>query len=64
MIDKIQDFRGQKLLDVRLKIEAILGPNSKIRIIEPGGIYTMEYRPNRINIHIDNLGYITKIVNG
>ncbi|GGY41950.1 I78 family peptidase inhibitor [Parvularcula lutaonensis] len=53
-----QGFVGKNLAAV------IYPADLKVRIIEPGMMVTMEYIADRMNIHVDEDGTITKIVCG
>jgi hypothetical protein len=35
-----------------------------VRVIKPGSCHTMEYCPERVNLHVDEEGKITKITFG
>ncbi|MCG7601408.1 hypothetical protein MHM84_16680 [Halomonas sp. McH1-25] len=57
----IQDYRGE---EYRAALEQILANQSgaqRVRVIRPGESYTMDYRPERLNIHLDEQGTISEL---
>lgn len=55
----VQQFKGRKLTDdLRARIAEISGA-SRIRVIRPGHLYTMEFRPERLRINVNEKGRIT-----
>ena len=38
-----------------------LPPGLTHRVISPGQMVTMDYNPNRLNIHVDDKGWIQKV---
>lgn len=55
----VQKFKGRKLTDaLRARIADISGA-SRVRVIRPGYLYTMEFRPARLRIHVNEQGRIT-----
>ncbi|MEO1014985.1 MAG: I78 family peptidase inhibitor [Pseudomonadota bacterium] len=52
------------------RYESLIGTNiaavtlpegRKVRVLKPGAIATMDYSPNRLNIHVDEDGVITRV---
>ncbi|GHA98542.1 I78 family peptidase inhibitor [Modicisalibacter luteus] len=57
----IQDYLGE---DYRAALEQILANQSgaqRVRVIRPGEGHTMDYRPERLNIHLDEQGKISEL---
>jgi hypothetical protein len=58
---KLQGMIGQVATQA-LGTEALRASGARtMRWIEPGAIYTMEYREDRLNIHLDARNRVTKI---
>lgn len=56
--DGYQGFVGKN-------IAAVIYPSDlKVRVLQPDTVVTMEYVPDRMNIHVDDDGVITKIICG
>ncbi|MEE4209494.1 MAG: I78 family peptidase inhibitor [Parvularcula sp.] len=56
--DEYQGFVGAQLAAVTYPRDL------NVRIIEPGQMYTQEYRADRMNFHLDEDGVITKVICG
>jgi hypothetical protein len=57
----LQSLKGKKYdADVAAKVTKAF-PNVQLRVIRPGGMITMDMRPERLNIELDNDDYITKV---
>ena len=57
----VQTYVGE---DYRAALEQILANQSgaqRVRVIRPGEGYTMDYRPERLNIHLDEQGRISEL---
>ena len=44
--------------------EVAVGDGWHVRRREPGGVYTMEYRPDRLNLDVDDAGVVVRAVVG
>jgi len=56
--ERFQQFVGTKVADMALPDELM------VRVIEPGMAVTKDYRPSRMNVHVDDEGTITQIICG
>lgn len=59
--EAIQDYVGE---EYRAALEQILANQSgaqRVRVIRPDEVYTMDYRPDRLNIHLDEQGTISEL---
>jgi hypothetical protein len=41
-----------------------LSGSSVVRTLRPGQVVTMEYRFDRVSIHLDDKGYVTRVTCG
>lgn len=58
--DQLGSYIGRKATDdVVAAIQAWRG-QSPVRVLKPGSIMTMDYRPDRLNIEVDAQGTITR----
>ena len=58
---KVQSMIG-RTATAELGTEAVrLAGARSMRRIQPDSVYTMDYRPDRLNIHVDARGRVTKI---
>lgn len=57
--DKVQALVGQPYSAELAEQARRDAGASKIRKIEPGGAYTMELDPTRLNIEVDQRGFVT-----
>ena len=59
-----QLFVGKKHDDNELKIQALIGRGPKMRVMRFGSSYTLEVRPYRLNIVVNEDGVITNFYFG
>ncbi|MYL98037.1 hypothetical protein GR702_09660 [Novosphingobium sp. FGD1] len=58
--DQLGSYLGRKATDeVIAAIQAWRG-KSPVRVLKPGSVMTMDYRPDRLNIEVDAQGTITR----
>lgn len=57
----VQQFVGAQLTRTRREKIADQSGASRIRVIRPGRVYTMDYRPARLRINVNKRGRITAL---
>ncbi|MBZ9539343.1 I78 family peptidase inhibitor [Modicisalibacter tunisiensis] len=59
--DALADWAGRDYRAAMTTRARELGGADRVRVIRPGQGYTMDYRPDRLNLHLDEQGRIVRI---
>ncbi|MCY4180442.1 MAG: I78 family peptidase inhibitor [Litoreibacter sp.] len=57
-LERFEGFVGQNFADI------IVPEGTKVRIVLPGMIVSQVYEADRVNIHVDGNGVVTKVICG
>lgn len=60
-VQPVQDRVGRELNDTLREAIAEESGAERIRVLRPGDMATMDHRPDRLNIHLDERDVITRI---
>ncbi|SDL42678.1 Peptidase inhibitor I78 family protein [Modicisalibacter muralis] len=58
---QVQAYRGEPYSATLEQTIAAQSDAGRVRVIRPGQAYTMDYRHDRLNIHLDASGRITEL---
>lgn len=61
---QLADWQGREYREALTARAAASSGASDVRVIRPGQGYTMDYRPQRLDLHLDASGRITRITCG
>ncbi|MBZ9559191.1 hypothetical protein KGQ96_14130 [Halomonas coralii] len=57
----LADWQGREYRETLQARAAALSGASEVRVMRPGQGYTMDYRPQRLDLHLDASGRITRV---
>ena len=58
---RVQAHTGESFSAALERTIATQSDAGRVRVIRPGQVYTMDYRPDRLNIHVDAAGQISEL---
>jgi hypothetical protein len=58
---RVQAHTGESFSAALERTIATQSDAGRVRVIHPGQAYTMDYRPDRLNVHVDATGRISEL---